>query len=262
MQKLFIPALNTLTLVLTIFFNYWAAIARFNGVRVEDVSATYYGLYYPADYVFFIWGLIYLGMVALLSFQWFETLTGRNGGEITGIWLTITNVANSLWIYAWIHQMVGLSVIFMFFLLMSLLRQVVLFNMECWDAPPRIVFFVWWPLGTYLGLIIISMFVMIVAFLERQGWNGGPIGPEWWAIVLILVTGAVYISLIFKRNMRETAIVGAWTIAGIAVKQWEKHPFVAYLSIIVSFLMMAAVVWHGYKNRKYSIFAKLSRNEF
>jgi len=262
MQKLFIPALNTLTLVLTIFFNYWAAIARFNGVTVEDISVTYYGLYYPADYAFHVWGLIYLGMAALLAFQWFETLTGRNGGEITGIWLTITNVANSLWIYAWIHQMVGLSVIFMFFLLMSLLRQVVLFNMECWDAPLRIIFFVWWPISTYLGLIIVSMFSMVIAFLERQGWDGGPLGPELWAIILILATGAIYMSLIFTRNMRETAIIGAWVIVGIAVKQWEKTPSVAYASIIVSVLMLAAVVWHGYKNRQYSVFAKLSRNEF
>lgn len=262
MQKLFIPALNTLTLVLTIFFNYWAAIARFNGVKVEDISATYHGLFFPADYVFFIWGLIYLGMVALLSLQWYETFTGRNGGEITGIWLTITNVANSLWIYAWIHQISGLSVVFMFFLLMSLLRQVALFNMECWDAPPRIILFVWWPISTYLGLIIISMFAMIVAFLERQGWNGGPIGPEWWAVLLIVANGVVYISLIITRNMRETAMIGVWAILGITVKQWEKHPFVAYSSIIVSLLMLGVIVWHGYQNRKYSVFAKIGKGEF
>ena len=262
MQKLFIPALNTLTLVLTIFFNYWAIIARFNGVSLEDISSQYHGLFYPADYAFFVWGLIYLGMIALLSFQWYETLTGRNGGEITGIWLTITNVANALWIYAWNTQMVGFSVVFMFFLLMSLLRQVVLFNMECWDAPLRIIFFVWWPISTYLGLIIISMFTMIVAFLERQGWDGGLMGSEWWAIILILATGTVYASLIFMRNMRETAVIGVWAIVGIAVKQWEKHPIVAYVSIIVSLLMLAAIAWHGYKNRKYSVFAKLSKGEF
>ncbi len=262
MQKIFIPALNTLTLVLTIFFNYWAAYGYFNDVSVESIDRTYKCLYFPDNYVHTIWALVYLGMIALLIFQWRETIAGKNGGEITGIWMTITNVANSLWIYSWSSQLPGLSILFMFFLLMSLLVQAMLFNMECWDAPVRIILFVWWPIGTYLGLVIFTMFGVVIAFLERWGWTGGPLGEELWAVILLSLTTVVYIMLVFTRNMRETALVGAWMIFGTVVRHWFDHPAVAYASLIMVALILTVVVWHGYKNRAGSVFAKIKGGDF
>jgi hypothetical protein len=63
--------LNTLTLLGTLFINYWVNTGALNGKTVGDISDKYVNLFTPADYAFIIWGFIYLWLLAFVGYQWY-----------------------------------------------------------------------------------------------------------------------------------------------------------------------------------------------
>lgn len=255
-----IPTLNTLTLLGAISFNYLVN-AGMLGATVGQVSAQYQTLLTPAGYAFSIWGFIYLALLLFVGYQWYVWAKERKGAELTGIWLMLTNVANGFWVYVWIQEYIGLSVFIMFVLLFSLIMLVSRLNMEKWDAPLRIIAFVWWPIVIYLGWMIVVTVTNVAAWLVSIGYSGAPLSPEVWAVIMIGIATAIYLLLLAGRNLREAAVVGVWGLVAIAVKQWEVHPAVVWAALIASGILLLAIGYHGYKNRSTSPVMKWKRGE-
>ncbi len=254
---------NTVTLIFALVMNALAGSAAFNGTSVADISARYESLFTPAGYAFSIWGLIYLLLLAFVGYQWFARIKyGQDENmERTGFWFAISNLANGFWIAAWVNDRIGLSVILMLILLVSLIVLTVRLRLEIWDAPVRIIIFVWWPICIYIGWIIVATVANISAFLISMNWNGGFLTPQVWTIVLIVAASFIYLLLIRFRNMREAALVGVWALIAIAVKQWQDNQSIVIAAIIAAIILFVAVSVHGYKNRATSPFQKLKRGE-
>ena len=69
----------------------------------------------------------------------------------TGIWFTVSNIANALWCYCWVHEWLDWCVLIILIQLLSLLILVVHLRLELDDEPVRTIFFVWWPICFYIG---------------------------------------------------------------------------------------------------------------
>ncbi|MGK7389666.1 MAG: hypothetical protein ACNS60_04920 [Candidatus Cyclobacteriaceae bacterium M2_1C_046] len=251
--------LNTLTLLITLGINYYAASGKLGSEAVGDISKKYETLFAPADYAFAIWGFIYLLLMLFVGYQWYAYFVKKEKHLIKqiGLWFIIANFCNSLWLLAWLLENFAISVILMLFLLYSLIRIVRRLNMENWDAPLRVIAFVWWPITFYLGWIIVALVANISVFLTAFGWDGVGLSEETWTIIMIAIATAVYLLLIKTRNMREASLVGIWAFIAIAVKQWEVNTSIVWTAIIASVVLFVASGWHGYKNRETSPFRKL-----
>lgn len=121
--------------------------------------------------------------------------------------------------------------------------------MERWDAPPAVIFFVWWPFSLYFGWVSVAMIVNIAAWLVSLGWTGWGIAAEFWAIGLLFIAAAIFILMIWKRNMREYAAAASWGIIGISVKNWDNHPAVAWTALLCAAIVLLNAGIHGYQNR-------------
>lgn len=255
--------LNSLTLIFALAMNYLSNTVAFGGKTVGEVSAMYENLFTPAGYAFAIWGLIYILLIAFTVFQWYAWLYLRQDHELkkTGLWFAIGNIANGLWIYAWLNSYLGVSIILMLILLISLIILTFRLRLEIWDAPLRIIAFVWWPVCIYLGWITVATVANFSAFFVSIGWDGGFLSETTWTVVMIAVATFIYIFLIFYRNMREAAMVGVWALIAIAVKQWELNTAIVYAAIIDSAILLIYVGIHGFKNRKASPLWKIKRGE-
>ena len=127
--------------------NGLAGTGVFDGRSVGDVSDKYNTLIAPAGYAFSIWGVIYLMLIMFVGYQWYSYYKLKQDAEIrqTGIWLSLANIANGLWIVAWLSEAMGLSVLLIFTLLVSLIVLTVRLHLEIWDAAKRTIILVWWP---------------------------------------------------------------------------------------------------------------------
>ncbi len=250
--------LNTLTLLFAIFMNSLAGSAVFNGKNVGAVSDKYDTLIAPAGYAFAIWGPIYLLLILFVGYQWYSYYKLKQDDEIkqTGIWLSLANIANGLWIIAWLNEAIGLSTLLIFVLLVSLIILTLRLRLEIWDAPNRTIFFVWWPVVIYLGWIIVASVSNVAACLVSLGWQGGFLNENIWTMVMIGVASIIYLWLVFSRNLRESALVGIWAFVAISVRHWNDYFGIAIAALIGAAILFAVVSWHGYKNRKYAPFAR------
>ena len=263
MKRINLLLVNTITLIFALVMNSLQGSQLFNGTTVSEVSANYETLFTPAGYAFAIWGIIYLMLIAFVAYQWFAWFKRKEDTELkqTGWWFALGNLANGLWIVAWLNEQLGLSVLLILVLLFSLVMLTIRLHLETWDAPVRIIAFVWWPVCIYLGWVIVASVANISVFLVSIGWQGGFISAEIWTIIMIAAATAIYLILIKTRNMREAALVGIWALVAIAVKQWQVNQEIVIAALAASVILFVAVSVHGFKNRKTSPFEKLKRGE-
>ena len=266
---------NTLTLIFTVFFNYLSNTGFFGGKTIGEISAKYETLFVPAGYAFSIWGLIFLMLFAFVGFQWYvlykfkDTENDYDTSENqfiktiheTGIWLIVANLCNTAWVYVWLNEYVALSVMIMFFLLLSLIQLTKNLRLEIWDAPVRIIAFVWWPIVIYLGWIMVASIANLSSYFISIGWQGEPLFASTWTVLMIIVASGLYLGLIATRNLRETALVGVWALIAIAYRQWEAEPMIAYTALGFGILIFLAVSFHGYMNVETFPFLKWKRGE-
>jgi hypothetical protein len=263
MKQMAYLLLNTFTLIFALVMNYLSGTGAFDGKTVGEVSALYENLFTPAGYAFAIWGLIYLLLIAFTGFQWYNWLKNQQDHELnkTGFWFTLANISNGLWIYAWLNSFLGISILLMLLLLISLIVLAFQLRLEIWDAPLRIIVFVWWPISIYLGWITVATVANFSAYFVSIGWDGGFFSEITWTIIMIIVATIIYMLLIYFRNMREAVIVGVWALVAIAVKQWELNTGIVYAAITASAILFLYVAIHGFKNRKTSPLLKIKRGE-
>ena len=244
---------NAIVLILTIAINYLSNSGVLNGKTVADISNQYHNYFTPAGYAFSIWGMIYIGLLAFVIYS------GRGLFKVTdddwpvlkiGWWFVISCVANCCWIIAWLYEYIGLSVIIMVIILFCLIKIILNTRMELDDLPLKKIALVWWPFCIYSGWICVALIANVAAWLTRIKWNGFGISEITWTLIMIVVAGVLNLIMIWKRNMREFALVGVWALVAIAVTSWNDVSSIVYVSIIMAAVLFINVAIHGYKNRK------------
>jgi hypothetical protein len=256
MKLLSLLLLNTLTLVGALYVNYFFASGVGGRETVGEVSDKYPTLITPADYAFSIWGLIYLLLIGFVGFQWVEYIQ-RNTHESlekAGIWFSLANIFNGLWVVVWINGWLGFSVLIMFSLLFSLIQLVIRLKLEIWDAPIRIIVFVWWPICFYIGWIIIATVTNVAVFLQETAILSSLWNPQGWTIIMIAAAVGLYLFLALSRNMREASFVGVWGISAIAYRHWGGNEELVIAALLGAGILLIISGYHAFKNIKTSPF--------
>lgn len=251
MKQIALLIINTLSLIFALVMNYLSGTGAIAGRNVGEVSRMYDNLFTPSGYAFAIWGLIYLLLMALVLHQWYAWLGRKEDRELkqTGIWFALSNVANGTWIVAWLNLNMAASLVIMVVLLFSLIMLTWRLNLERWDAPLKIIAFVWWPITVYLGWIIVATVANTTVFLVSQGWDVGWLSEETWVKALIVVASVIYLLLVYYRNMREASAVGIWALIAIAVRRWSDHPDIAWWATLSALVLFFASAWQAWHNR-------------
>lgn len=251
MQKTLAVA-NIIALIVTVFLNYLSNTGFINGNTMSSVSAAYQNLFTPAGYAFSIWGLIYVGLIAFVIYHasiTFKNIQANNVVLNVGWWFVISCLANCLWIFAWLYNYTGLSVIIMIVLLFSLVMIIIKTRMELDDLPMKQIAFVWWPFSLYAGWITVALVANISAYLTKVNWGGLGLSSVYWTVIMIVVAGIIYLVMTWRRNMREYALVGVWGIIAIAVSNWSTEPTIVYTAIGVGIILFLSSAVHAFINR-------------
>lgn len=255
---------NIIAFILVLVVNYLSNTGFFNNQTIADVSIQNQTLITPAPYTFAVWGVIYLFLLGFVIYQ-ARSLFIENAKDdfvlrVEG-WFILSCLANALWIITWLFGYTLISIGIMLVLLLSLLQVVVKNRMELDDEPLTIIVFLWWPFVIYSGWITVATIVNIAAYLVKINWSGWGLDPGIWTIIMIIVATVINILAITRRNMREFAAVGVWSLIGIAVVNWDVHTSIQYTAVAASALLLILIGIHASKNQATNPLNKLRRSE-
>jgi len=230
-----------LGVVATIALNALANIIPFNGQTTGEISDRFQVYFVPAGYVFAIWGLIYLGLVAFGVYQVLSA-QGDNPRLRSIGWLFVGScVANIAWIFFWHYEIFPLTLVAMLALLLLLIVIYLRLGIGRTQVPTAEKWCVRVPFSIYLGWITVATIANVTDLLKYLNWSGWGISPEVWAVVM-LIAGAIITSLvIFTRGDIAYGLVIVWAFIGIAVKQ-ASTPLVANTAWVLTALVAVVLV--------------------
>ena len=256
--------INAISLMLVLFVNYYAQTFGINQNTISEVSNEYNNLFTPASYAFSIWGFIYVALILYVVFQVRRVFFNSGPAEFvkqTGYDFAVANIGNAAWVVAWLYDYTLLSVLIMCIILISLIRIILKTNMEHWDAPVKIIAFTWWPICLYSGWITVALIANVSAYLTKIGWDGMGISEVTWTIILIVVTVVINLLMITRRSMREFALVGAWGLVAIYVRQKDEISTLAITALAGAVILVGAATYQAYLNRKTNPFLKVFQGD-
>ena len=233
---------NLLSALLALTVNIAASMLPLNGQTTGEISDRFEVLFVPAGYVFSIWGLIYIGWIAFLIFQFQPSQKENPRLQRLGYLFALSNLANAAWLFAWHYNQFGLSVLIMLALLGLLIASYLRLNVNRTSAPP----FEYWAVdlmfSIYLGWITVATVANITDWLYFIGWDGFGISAQVWAVIMLAVASLLGLAMAITRRDVGYLSVLVWAFVGIAVKQ-ASVPVVAVSAWVAAALMLGLAIF-------------------
>jgi hypothetical protein len=207
-----------LTVVATIVINILANALPLNGLNTGEISDRFQVYFVPAGYVFSIWGIIYIGLIAVAVFQALPSQKENPRMRATGWWIALGGLANIAWIFLWHYEQFPLTLIAMLVLLASLIVTYLRLGTGKAPVSRAETWAVRVPISIYLGWITVATVANITDVLYYLNWGGFGIAPEiWMAIILAAVLVITGLVLITRRDVAYGLVI-LWALIGISVK--------------------------------------------
>lgn len=233
----------------TIIVNGLATALPINGQTTGEISDSFDVFFVPAGYVFSIWGLIYVGLIAYAIYQLLPAQAENRELISIGNIFILSSLANMVWIVLWHYEFFPLSVVVMLVLLVCLILIYLRLDIGRAQVSAGMRWFVHLPFSIYLGWITVATVANITALLDYWDWSGWGIGPEMWTVIMLAIATAVGGLMSFTRGDIAYALVLVWAFAGIAIKH-SANPTVstaAWAAVVITALLM---VIGAYQHRK------------
>ena len=104
MKNIFRQIVVALVMLITIAINILADALPINGLNTANISNSFQVYFVPAGYVFAIWGIIYIGMIAYTVYQALPAQRENPRMQATGWWVVLGGLANCASIFLWHYE--------------------------------------------------------------------------------------------------------------------------------------------------------------
>jgi hypothetical protein len=207
-----------LTILATLVINGLANALPLNGLNTGQISDRFNVYFVPAGYVFAIWGLIYLGLIAFAIFQALPSKRENPRLRATGWWISLGGLANCVWIFLWHYEQFPLTLIAMLVLLVTLIITYLRLGIGRTAVPAAERWAARLPFSIYLGWITVATVANVTSVLDYLKWDGFGIASEVWMGLVLAAVLAIAALMNFTRRDVAYAGVILWALAGISVK--------------------------------------------
>jgi len=238
--------LVVLSVLATLAVNALAEALPFNGLSTAQISDRFHVFFVPAGYVFSIWGLIYVGLIAYAVFQALPSQRENPALRRTGYPVVVSGLANMAWLFLWHYLQFPLTLLVM----LALLAVLIVIYLELGIGRTKVSTAEAWavrvPFSIYLGWITVATIANVTDVLYYWNWTGFGISARNWTLVLF--AAVLVIAGLMSLTRRDVAynLVIVWALAGIAVKQSAAKSIVVS-SLVTAFLVLAILVYSLYR---------------
>ena len=238
--------LNGLGLVFALVVNAMATLLPLNGLNTAQISDRFPVLIVPAGYMFSVWGIIYLGLIAFTVYQVLPSQRENPRLQKLGLWFFFSSLANALWLVSFHYLQFGLAMIIMLVLLGILIRIYTTLGIGREIVKPVERWLVNLPFSIYLGWITVAAIANASQLLYSINWNGFGIAAEVWTLIMLAVAVIISALVSFTRRDVGYSLVLVWAFTGIAIKQFalpmvSSAAWLAAAAVVV-FLVLAIVL--------------------
>ncbi|MDE3088096.1 MAG: tryptophan-rich sensory protein [Chloroflexota bacterium] len=236
-MKRFLPWINGVAVIVTLVVNGMANAIPLNGQNTGAISDRFLVFFVPAGYVFAIWGIIYIGLIAFGVYQALPAQRDNVRLNRIGYLFALSCLANSVWIFLWHYNFFPLTVVVMLLLLLLLIAIYLRLDI----GRSRVTQIEKWcvdiPFSIYLGWISVATIANITDLLYDWNWDGFGINPQAWAVIMLVAAAVISLAMTLTRRDVAFLLVIIWAFTGIAIKQ-----AVAPLVATSAWIMTALVV--------------------
>ncbi|MGD9092817.1 MAG: tryptophan-rich sensory protein, partial [Anaerolineales bacterium] len=177
--------LVVLAVIAVIAINILATTLPLNGLDTGEISDRFDIYFVPAGYVFSIWSLIYLGLIAYAIFQALPAQKENPRLRSIGYLFILSCLANIIWLFLWHYEVFLFTLVAMLILLLSLIAIYLRLDVGRAQVSRGEKWCVHIPFSIYLGWITVATIANATQLLYFLGWNGWGISPEIWAVIML-----------------------------------------------------------------------------
>jgi hypothetical protein len=239
---------NLFSVIIALTVNILASTLPLNGQNTGEISDRFPVYFVPAGYVFAIWGVIYIGWIVFIIFQFQASQKENLRLRRLGYLFAMSNIANAVWLFCWHYNQFGLSVLVMLILLGLLIASYLQLNVNR-TSVTRLEF---WSVDVlfsiYLGWITVATVANIADWLYLVEWSAFGLSTQTWAIIMLVVASLIGLAMAWKRWDAGYLFVLVWAFIGIAVKQ-VSAPMVVLSSWIAAALMLGLAIFSLYRSQ-------------
>lgn len=244
MNRYTIPILSFVTYLAMVTANGLANALPINGRGTGEISDFYANLFAPAGVTFAIWGVIYALLFGYVTYRLIsvrksspERLDFLNKMDLFFI---VSSVANTIWIFAWHYDWIGLSLILMFVILACLIGINMMVRKMIFSHSETLL--IRTPFAVYFGWITVATIANITTYLVFSGWGRFNLSEVFWTDVVLAVGTIIgFIAIQFYRSY-SYGMVLIWAYGGIALKHMSPNLFDwQYPSVIYTVFIGLAV---------------------
>ena len=233
---------NLLSVILALTVNILASTLPLNGQNTGEISDRFQVYFVPAGYVFAIWGVIYIGWIAFIIFQFRGSQKESARLRRLGYLFAISNIANAAWLFCWHYNRFGLSVLVMLALLGLLIASYLRLDVNRLSVTRAEYWSVDIPFSLYLGWITVATVANISDWLYLVEWNGFGISAQIWTVIMLAVASLLGLAMALTRRDAGYLFVLVWAFIGIAVKQ-TPAPIVVLSAWVAAALMLGLAIF-------------------
>ncbi len=212
---------NLVTTVAVIAVNILANALPLNDLPTGEISDRFDIYFVPAGYVFSIWGVIYLGLIAFTLYQLLPAYRDSEKVERIGYLYALSGVANIAWLFLWHYEVFEFTLVAMLGLLLSLVGIYLRLGIGTREFTSLGRWTVQVPFSLYLGWISVATVANATQLLYYLGWGGWGLTAELWAVIMLVIAAFIALSVVWTRRDTVYGLVFVWAYIGIAVKHAE-----------------------------------------
>jgi hypothetical protein len=241
MRDLIRQIVNVVITIAVIVVNGLANALPLNGLTTGEISDRFEVYFVPAGYVFSIWGLIYLGLIAFTVYQALPSQRANHRLRRIGYLYALSGVANIAWLFLWHYEQFTWTIVAMIALLLSLIAIYLYLRTGRTRVSPAETWFVRLPFSIYLGWVTVATIANATQLLDYLGWNGWGLAPQVWAVIMLIAATIITLAVSFTRGDVGYVLVIVWACVGIALKH-SGTPLVAISAWITAGVVLLSLL--------------------
>lgn len=244
-EETVLKTIAVVTFVVMVLVNALANILPINGRNTGEISDSYANLFAPIGFTFSIWGVIYVLLAGFCVYQYAkirgtDSQVGEDALSRILPYFIASSILNTLWIFAWHYDYIGLSTLLITGMLINLGYIVHLLRAQTMTRKDYLLIRV--PFSVYFGWITVAVIANITTWLVSIGWDGFGFSGSFWTIAVVAI-GALIALIVTERN-RDLGylLVIMWAYFGILAKHLSDSGFDGkYESIITTLVLLLTV---------------------
>lgn len=210
--------LTVVAVIATLVVNGLANALPLNGLSTGEISDRFDVFFVPAGYVFSIWGLIYVGLIAFAVYQALPAQRENPMLRRIGYLVVLSCAANVTWLFLWHYERFPLTLVVMLALLATLIALYLRLDVGRAQVSGAEKWLVHVPFSIYLGWVTVATIANATTLLAYLNWGGWGIGPQAWTVIMLVAGLAITTAIALTRRDVAYMLVIIWAFVGIAVK--------------------------------------------